>query len=235
MAAQLSAQMSRKLSPERKDFLMQEKEWCANEVRDLSKQFLRICLRSCRLVRVVNEKDERNFEKVNKRHETQRRERMEDTTGKYVHFVMSTPPVDRVDEVRSRFVYYTSYTMDKFSQNQYMFEYKFDMEEYAAVIRKGEHERQWLLMDIGFEDPYVGRFDFDRLKELERRGRGIYLKFEGHDDETVEEYLREKEAPYDEEDDVVIPSNEPEWAIDLRRTAEAAMEGTLIRPFGRKG
>jgi hypothetical protein len=72
------------------------------------------------------------------------------------------PPVDRVDELRSRAAYYQQYAREHFVQESDCFKDEwqdFHLARYLHLLRRGEEQRQWLLADMKFPDPFAGRLE----------------------------------------------------------------------------
>lgn len=139
-----------------------------DEAKSLTLALYRTCLRSVRLIRHGNALDEAEF----KRREEERFG-MLDTSR--TNMLSMLPPVDRQDELRSRAEYYEQYTRENFVQESGCLEgtwHEQRIARYLYDLRRGEHQRTWLLKDMGFEDPYAGWMEM-RVEQFERNARAV--------------------------------------------------------------
>jgi hypothetical protein len=148
----------------------------AAEAKDLTLRLYRTVVRSVRVIRHGNDHDELEFQAREKK----RKDNMEAATTSDIRLSMISmlPPVDRVDELRSRAEYYQQYARENFVQESDCLEQDNNVPwkeqhvaRYIFHLRRGEEHRQWLLADMKFTDPFAanGTFDHDRVDDFERR------------------------------------------------------------------
>ncbi|CAB9519315.1 expressed unknown protein [Seminavis robusta] len=204
----------------------------------LTKALYRTCLRSVRVIRPGNDHDELEFQRLEediKRDEMddQKRE-MEIKSGVF----SMTPPVDRDDELRSRGDYYHQFTWEQFHQesdclfalDESMYGGRRskllnrldgrDVDRFLFLLEKGNQDRQWLLQDMQFSDPYSNSFPKERAEDfkakaydyirksdlLQRYQQGMPINWEAQN--RVVETDSDDE---DEEDDDDEEEEEPAW------------------------
>jgi hypothetical protein len=202
------------------------------EARALSLSLYRACLRSIKHIRGGNQQDEHEFsvrerariesfsdlDVSSKRSEggsaSSPKSRNKGRSGGdgMINFL---PPVNRLDELRSRADYYASFARENFLQewdclgspesntlpvakvsamtsptssgwNQQM------VNRYINLLRRGNAHRQWLLSDLKFSDPikaFSAEFcfinDTARLRQFEQRSLQIVNGRRGHASEKV--------------------------------------------------
>lgn len=133
-----------------------------DEASHLTKMLYRSCLRSVRVIRWGNEFDEKEFQR--------REEDFLKPSGPDGRISMAPPP-DKEDELRSRAEYYHSYARESFTQESDCLDNEplreRDIKRYLYYLRKGEKDRQWLLADMMFPDPYKMSLDNKRVKRFE--------------------------------------------------------------------
>ena len=160
------------------------------EAAFLTKSLYRTCLRSVRLIRPGNEHDEREFQRLEEKiaadaldHE---KRAMEIKSGVF----SMTPPVDRQDELRSRAEYYWQHTREHFYQqsdclfalDEAMHHHRRQqhshllarldvgtVEQYLLLLEKGHTDRQWLLQNMQFDDPYQESYSTERAEQFQQK------------------------------------------------------------------
>lgn len=145
------------------------------EAKGLTLSLYRTIVRSVRVIRHGNEHDELEFQA----RETKRKEKRKDAAADVRLSMLSMlPPVDRVDELRSRAEYYQQYARENFVQESDCLDRHddgaaWDVARYLNHLRRGEEQRKWLLADMKFTDPYAAQsssfFDLDRVDEFGKR------------------------------------------------------------------
>lgn len=164
----------------------QEEQWQAErqalleEAGFMTRSLFRTCLRCVKLLRPGNEHDEREFQE---REEAQLKEMEEKLSSSSFSFSME-PPVDRENELESRFEYYHGWTrenfegeLDSLKKDPWREE---DVERYVYFLRKGEERRKWLLKEYRFEeDPFPHAFDHDRVDQFEARANELLVSIYG--------------------------------------------------------
>lgn len=154
------------------------KQELQNEAAFLTKSLYRTCLRSVRLIRPGNENDEAEFEE----RETKRKEEelsfssRGDNEDVRMGMFSMLPPVDREDELRSRAEYYHQYARENLVQETDCLPLRDDsigrlraddVQRFVFLLKKGEKDRQWLLQDMQFSDPYQKNFPKDLTRQFE--------------------------------------------------------------------
>ena len=140
-----------------------------DEAKALTLSLYRRCVRSAYVIRHANENDEREFSEREKK-----RLRDLETRDARLTMLSMLPPVDREDELRSRFEYYLSYARENFVQEADCLGDDMDqrhIDRYLHHLRRGEEQRRWLLQDMKFGDPYGNTFDHGRVKSFEKKVR----------------------------------------------------------------
>ena len=172
--------------------LAQERAEILEEARTLTLSLYRICVRSVRLIRQGNEHDEQEFVK-------REQERLEapigsDSPGQ--SFLSLLPPVNRVDELRSRAEYYMQYTHENFVQESDCLDFReWDTQHFSRYLyhlRRGDEHRQWLLKDMKFPDPYKGALDKDRVDRFEAKAMRHMEKLEARKESLLPPRIREQ-------------------------------------------
>lgn len=163
---------SSKLEDDRNALLQQIR----NEATSLTLSLYRRCVRSAYIIRQANEHDEKEFSEREKK----RLQSMENTDVRLTMLSM-LPPVDRADELRSRFEYYLSYARENFVQesdcliDDNIMDTR-QIDRYLYLLRRGEEHRKWLLEDMKFEDPYKLTFNHGRVKSFETKVQSFLSK-----------------------------------------------------------
>jgi hypothetical protein len=151
--------------------LENERALLLKEALFLTQSLYRCIVRSVRLIRNGNEVDEAEFQRREAQRQahlanatsTSRGSSSSNTTGDVRLSMLSLlPPVDRVDELRSRAAYYQQYAREHFVQESDCFKDEwqdFHLARYLHLLRRGEEQRQWLLADMKFPDPFAGRLE----------------------------------------------------------------------------
>lgn len=145
------------------------------EAGAMTRSLYRTCLRSVRVIRPGNDRDEADF----KEREDAALNRFDegDDSGKGTASTVSAfaPPVDRENELESRAEYYAEWTRENFAQESDCLApdpwREDDVERYLHFLRVGEERRQWVLKDYGFKDPFGDRFDPSRVDKFESRAK----------------------------------------------------------------
>jgi hypothetical protein len=140
------------------------------EVKSITRTLYRMCLKSVKLIRPGNEKDEIEF----KRLEAEQVDRWKQSLIDSLHGIGSlAPPVDRQNELESRYNYYLAHVLERFAGHTHILDrdpWTEDcVESLIKILRNGEYARQWVLADYKFDDPYSDRFDEKRVIQLEER------------------------------------------------------------------
>lgn len=140
------------------------------EVKSITRTLFRTCLKSVKLIRPGNENDEREF----KRLESEQLSRWKQSLTDSLQGIGSlAPPVDRQNELESRFYYYWSHVRERFGGHYHTLDQdpwtEDCIESLIQILRNGEYARQWVLTDYKFDDPYSDRFDEKRVNQLEER------------------------------------------------------------------
>jgi hypothetical protein len=177
-----------------------ERALLLKEAKFLTQSLYRCIVRSVRVIRHGNHVDETEFQ----RREAQRQAHLEanatsisrgntttttTTTGSTsgdvrLSMLSLLPPVDRVDELRSRAEYYQQYAREHFVQESDCLDrdewQDFHLARYLHLLQRGEEQRQWLLADMKFPDPFAGRLQSgnvqrtatnERIGNFEQRAR----------------------------------------------------------------
>lgn len=146
----------------------------------------RVMVRSVRFIRHGNQYDEEEFARREEEEMEQlanqtitRKNVKELNNDPRLSMLSMLPPVNRVDELRSRAEYYMQYAHENFLQEKDCLDYYngmlWDSENiiyrYKTSIRRGNEQRKWLLKDMKFEyDPYshYGTILDEMLTEFEK-------------------------------------------------------------------
>lgn len=175
------------------------------EARALTLSLYRLCCRSIRLIRYGNEHDEKEFEKREKSY-------LEKDRASFDTMFAMLPPVDRVDELRSRAEYYGQYANENFLQEADCLDgdwTKHKLQRYLHFLRKGENDRKWLLRDMKFNDPYD--LDQGRIRQFEKKAimyiaggfEEQYYNADGNETDDHGSWVDEDEDDDDDDDDPV--------------------------------
>lgn len=103
--------------PNQKELLYQQQEILINDATKLSLSLYRIIVRSLRIIKISNEYDEVEFQ----RREMEQLEQLEmkKSTNKKndtrYDMISMLPPVNRIDELRSRYEYYSQYAREQYN------------------------------------------------------------------------------------------------------------------------
>jgi hypothetical protein len=153
-----------------------ERALLLEEAKFLTQSLYRCIVRSVRLIRHGNHVDETEFQRREAQRQAHLHAHHHDATTSSTSRVGNNcnsksdvrlsmlsllPPVDRVDELRSRAEYYQQYAREHFVQESDCLDrdewQEFHLARYLHLLRRGEEQRQWLLADMKFPDPYAGR------------------------------------------------------------------------------
>lgn len=173
----------------------QDRNSLEEEAAVLTRSLYRICIRSVRLIRHGNAQDEENFAQI----EREREKDMEPSSSKSrITMLSMMPPVDREDELRSRYEYYLSYTRENFVQESDIFSIntkwgRRELNRYLYHLRRGEEQRRWLLDDMKFDDPY--QLNENNVQALEKRVNRLF------DDQQTDRSPKKLINPFDPEID----------------------------------
>jgi len=146
---------------QREDWLKKERLQILEEAGFLSRAFYRNCVRSVRSLRPGNEQDEADF--------TEREEEDFD----FKSFNMSMGPVDRQNELQSRYHYYRSHLREHFMADSECLSRDplkiYDIDIFLHHMRSGEQRRKYILNDYRFYDFYDSKVLTDRIERFEQR------------------------------------------------------------------
>jgi len=191
------------------------------EASYLTRSLYRNCLRSARVIRYGNEHDEEQFQQQEERQQQQRASIRENRDPR-MSFISMLPPVDREDELGSRFEYYQEYTRENFFQSsdclkdvsmegisdsnsllaqQHLRLLEKNWKEYFHLLETGEQNRQWLLGDMKFDDPYEDSYDEDRIEKLRERAAAFVESVMQGGDSSDSDSDSDEENSSDEEGD----------------------------------
>jgi len=163
----------RELDEEAEHRRSEERIRLLDEAGFIVRSLYRTCLRSVRVIRPGNERDEADFRE---REEKQKREMEEVFTDDIGSFSFA-PPVNRENELRSRAEYYTEQIREGFGQEMDRLEYdpwrEDDVDQFVHLVRHGEDQRRYILSDYQFEDPYADVFDRKRLEALKEQAEKL--------------------------------------------------------------
>lgn len=150
--------------------LQQERDLIQKEAAFLALSLFRSCMRSVKTMRPGNENDIRDFEE---------REEEQFKADSIPGVFSVAPPVDRENELESRFEYYYSFAKENFEQDSTCLDgepwREEDFQKYFNCMRHAEQTRTYILKDYQFVDPYSERFDMNRLDQLEKRA-SVFVK-----------------------------------------------------------
>jgi hypothetical protein len=195
-----------------------EEQLLREEAKALTLKLYRACVRSVRHIRHGNEMDEAEFQ----RREEERLDLLDDSSTTKRNPVLSMlPPVDRQDELRSRAEYYLQYARDYFQQEAGCLDgeqwFQQRVARYVYSLHRGEHQRKWLLQDMGFDDPFSG-LDEIRLELFQKNAQALAAQ-----QDTVTEGIRTSTITVenrDQEDD-----NAYAWSDDEEEGDERLLPG----------
>ncbi|GAX10682.1 hypothetical protein FisN_14Lh193 [Fistulifera solaris] len=185
-----------------------EEQLLREEAKALTLKLYRACVRSVRHIRHGNALDEAEFQ----RREEERLDLLYDdsSTIKRNPMLSMLPPVDRQDELRSRAEYYLQYARDYFQQEAGCLDgeqwFQQRVARYVYSLHRGEHQRKWLLQDMGFDDPFSG-LDEIRLELFQKNAQALAAQQDVATDESnasttkVENRDREDDNAYAWSDD----------------------------------
>lgn len=186
------------------------------EASTLSRSLYRRCFRSIRHIRYGNEYDEAEFQ----RREEERLEKAVDQSQKDPRLSMLSmlPPVNRVDELRSRAEYYQQYTRENFVQESDCLDHPVllagHIDRFVYLLRRGDDHRKWLLQDMKFEDPCSAeeqQVAVQRLKGFEEKAKSMLIKHQSPTAEGASAVGDEDDDFWDDEEDDEEPHGLPEW------------------------
>lgn len=153
-----------------------EQEWTKEraaileEAQAMTRVLFRICLKSVKFMRYGNPHDEIEFRRLEAEQVVRWKQSLQDSME---GIGSMAPPVDRKNELESRYMYYVSHVRERFYGELYTLNHDPWMEDCAEkfihLLRSGEEARQWVLADYKFEDPFPHRFEEERLNKLEER------------------------------------------------------------------
>lgn len=156
-----------------------EEHLLRQEAKALTLKLYRACIRSIRHIRHGNEHDEAEFQ----RREQERLHMLDTSTSRSSSSPMLSmlPPVDRDDELRSRAEYYLQYARDYFLQEAGCLDgggqlFQQRVARYVYSLHRGEHQRKWLLQDMGFDDPFVG-VDEVQVELFQKNAQALTTKY----------------------------------------------------------
>jgi hypothetical protein len=201
-------------------------EWLQllDDASTLSRSLYRRCFRSIRHIRHGNDHDEEEFQ----RREKDRLSNLdEDRSDPRLSMLSMLPPVDRVDELRSRAEYYQQYTRENFVQESDCLEHEDLLEghidRFVYLLRRGDDHRKWLLTDMRFDDPCKQEELLNasnQINDFETRARSMVLKRKGNAAGQAAK-AEDKNFWDDEEDDDDDDDDKsqglPEWYSNPRR------------------
>lgn len=155
----------------------------------ITKSIFRTCLRSVRLIRFGNERDEEDFKEREQRREQEENDFMSGKSAEDASLGLFSmmPAVDREDELRSRADYYTQYARENIAQEADCLPLgkhavgglqEYDVERFMFLLKKAEKERRWLLVDMGFQDPYQKSYPKELADQFEEKARDYFQKLE---------------------------------------------------------
>lgn len=207
------------------------KEELRIEAGFLTRSLYRTCLRSVRLIRPGNQRDEEEFQEREKRRMEEEESLGNPSNNDDVRMGMFSmlPPVDRDDELRSRADYYHQYARENFAQEldvmplhkgavgELMGQ---DVEKFVFLLKKGEQDRKWLLQDMEFPDLYQSSFLKDRLDHFQEKAMDYVYKNQmtkqGQTGQSL--YYQQDVADDDAEDDGSsfwgADEEVPQWILD---------------------
>mmetsp|Transcript_4370 Transcript_4370/g.12219 ORF Transcript_4370/g.12219 Transcript_4370/m.12219 type:complete len:322 (-) Transcript_4370:83-1048(-) len=150
----------------------EERNRLLGEAGFIVRSLYRTCLRSVRVIRPGNARDEADFAK---REEKQKRE-MEEVDISDDSFSIA-PPVDRDNELRSRAEYYTEQMREGFSQEIDRLDSdpwrEDEVDQFSYLVRSGEDQRKYILKDYRFKDPYARCFYHDQLDAFQIQAKEL--------------------------------------------------------------
>lgn len=187
----------------------EERDHLLSEAGVIVRSLYRTCLRSVRVIRPGNERDEADFEE---REEKQKREMELDeidlSDGGSFSFA---PPVDRENELQSRAAYYAEQIREGFGQEIDRLELnpwrENEVDHFVYLVRAGEDQRKYILKDYRFKDPYTDCSNEERLDTFKKRAE----KLVSHEYEArgwVLESEREKDIESEHDDCEVFGEDE---------------------------
>jgi len=145
---------------EQEQWMKYEREFLMKEAGFLSRSLYRSCWRSVKIMRPGNDYDEEEFA---------RREK-EETEGRGS---ISSPPVDRENELWSRAEYYFAHLREHYNSDFDCLDKnpwkESNIEIFLHYLRTGEQRRKYILNDYKFADPYKSKFPVERVNNFEKR------------------------------------------------------------------
>lgn len=148
--------------------LHEEREQLTQQAKGLTLSLFRACLKSAKILKSCNPRDEENFRK----REDERLEKLSDDLSS-LGGISFTPPIDRENELISRAMYYSQYASESFHQDSDCLMNdpwkEVDIEKYVYLMRQGNDYRKWVLDDNLFEDDV--NWDIKHLDEWECRAK----------------------------------------------------------------
>lgn len=140
------------------------------EASAITRVLFRICLKSVKFMRYGNPHDESEFQRLESEQVVRWKQALQDSME---GIGSMAPPVDRENELESRYMYYVSHVRERFYGELHALNNDPWMEDCAEkfiyLLRSGEEARKWILADYKFEDPFPHRFEEERLNKLEQR------------------------------------------------------------------
>lgn len=163
------------------DHVQRLRKQVLDEAAAMTRSLYRLCMRSVKLIRRGNDADRAEFAA---REQKQLDDMAQVSQDERLSGIISMlPPVEPDAELRARSEYYSQYTAENFfaesdcllvhddDDNGMRVPDQAQFARYFYHLRKGEKDRQWLLQDMKFDDPY--RLDLDRVQLLEDRVREL--------------------------------------------------------------
>jgi hypothetical protein len=148
-----------------------------HEAKALTLSLYRTVLRSARVLGQCNENDEVDFKE---REEKSKRTLEDRSSDVRLNMMSMLPAVDRVDELRSRMLYYKQYARENFTQesdcldNDNEKDWAVDnISRFTYLLKRGEEHRKWLLKDMKFPDPYSASFDLKRVEQFDQDAKAF--------------------------------------------------------------
>ena len=179
-----------------------ERDFLVAEASALTKSLYRTCLKSVEILRPGNDRDEEDFAE---REEAQLKMFDDDSSegsGTAGSLSAFSPPVDRANELESRAEYYAEWTRENFAQESDCLATEAwredDVARYLHFLRIGEERRRWVLKDYGFDDPFAGVFDPDRVDRFEKRATEFLEQSYGSRGWLMAHEIAEAESAYEQ-------------------------------------
>jgi len=184
-----------------------ERNRLISEAAFVTRSLYRNCVRCVEMMKSGNDNDENEFKK-------REQKQMDDLEGVGSGSFSFEPPVDRKNELTSRANYYLETVREGFHQesdcllaNPWREE---DVNRFLSLLRFGEERRRWILLEYKFDDPYLGRFNEDRVNDFEGKAGQLVKETYRSKGWLLTEELTEKDEGITDEDESFWKEEEEE-------------------------